>query len=315
MSSPPSSPVNTPTPPPTTSSTSNTIVGTGFVVVNEQYTDASGTEITHTTFDTTDPTSDIQVTEDLSGAVISYYDDSGDANKMAVIAQIQDYASKIQCSDFHGKGTIDDYSSLFQAAAKIANESKHMQLDVDIEGFNEFASAADDLSALFNSFIVKLENVSIIDDTAFLTAVANALHKIWNLSETFGRFKETILATSTIQLPKSAHDTKLLLENVVSQVNCAMTYITHFVDSTVSAPAVADLSQEEKSIIDNAVTTIDNWNVLCEQGVTIAMANNPDIQYIVEASDQFKQKTQTLKNATNLLKSKLAGYNIPLPKP
>jgi hypothetical protein len=185
-----------------------------------------------------------------------------------------------------------------------------MQLDVDIEGFNEFASAADDLSALFTGFIVKLENVSIIDDTAFLTAVANALAKICNLSNVFGKFKETILATSTVQLPKSAHDTKILLQGVVSQVNCAMTYITHFVDSSISAPATADLSAEEQGIISGAVQTINNWNTLCEQGVSIAMANNPDIQYIVSASEQLKQKTQTLKNATNLLKCKLDAYKV-----
>ncbi len=283
----------------------------GYEVTTEQYVDPStNTVVTHTTFETTDPTSDIQVTQDLSGTVVAYYDDTAESGKAAVIAQIQDYASKIQCSDFHGKGTIDDYNALFQAASRIANESKQMQLDVDIEGFNEFAAAADDLSALFGSFIVKLENISIIDDTAFLTAVANALHKIWNLSETFGRFKETILATSTIQLPKSAHDTKVLLEQVVGQVNCAMNYINHFVDSSQPASAAADLSPEEKDIINQAVTTIDNWNILCEQGVSIAMSSNPDIQYMTTASNQFKTTAQTLKNTTNLLKIKLANYSL-----
>lgn len=286
------------------------VVGNGYVVSNNQYADASGNEITESTFVTTDPTSDVQITEDLSGAVVAYYDDTADSGKAAIIAQIQSYASQIKCSEFHGKGTIDDYSQLFQAAAKIANESAQMQLDVDIEGFNEFASAADDLSALFTGFIVKLENVSIIDDTAFLTAVANALGKITHLSKVFGKFKETILATSTVHLPKSAHDTKIILQGVVSQVNCAMTYITHFVDSSISAPVAADLSAEEKGIISGAVQTINNWNTLCEQGVSIAMANNPDIQYIVSASEQLKQKTQTLKNATNLLKCKLDAYKV-----
>lgn len=324
--SPPSSPVNVPSdpssnvPPPNTPSNTppqqqptvsgNVVVGNGYVVTNNQYADASGNEITESTFVTTDPTSDVQITEDLSGAVVAYYDDTADSGKAAIIAQIQSYASQIQCSEFHGKGTIDDYTQLFQAAAQIANESSQMQLDVDIEGFNEFASAADDLSALFNSFIVKLENVSIIDDTAFLTAVANALGKITNLSKVFGKFKETILATSTIHLPKSAHDTKILLQGVVGQVNCAMTYITHFVDSSISAPSAADLSTEEKGIISGAVQTINNWNILCEQGVSIAMANNPDIQYIASASEQLKLKTQTLKNATNLLKCKLDTYKV-----
>lgn len=297
-SSPPS-PTNVPTPidPPP-----------GYVTTNQQYADASGVEITHTQFVTIDVTSDVQITQDLSGTAFTYYDDSADAGKAAIIDQIKIYAEQIQCSNFQGKGTIDDYSELFQAAAKIANESAQMQLDVDIEGFNQFASAADDLSALFASFIIKLENVSIIDDSVFLSAVANALGKICNLSKVFGKFKETILATSTVELPKSAHDAKILLQNVVGQVNCAMTYITHFVDSTIPAPDSAKLSTEEQSIISGAVAAIDNWNVLCKQGVSIAMANNPDIQYISEASNQMKQKAQTLSNATSLLQYKLRGF-------
>jgi len=186
-----------------------------------------------------------------------------------------------------------------------------MTLDVDIDGFNEFADAADQLSKLFTSFIVKLENVSIIDDTEFLTAVSVALKKIWNLSQIFGKFKETILATSSIQLPKSAHDTKVVLETVMSNVNCAMKYISHFVDaSSNSAPADADLSPEETGVIHAAVSTIDSWNVLCTQGVSIAMANNPDIQYIKTASNQLKNTTQTLKTATNTLKNKLVAFKI-----
>lgn len=301
---PPSSPPNVPNDP------SSNQVDVGYVVTNQQFSDASGNEHTETTFVTTDPTSDVQIFEDLSGNVIHYYDDSHDSGKTAIIAQIQNYAAEIKCSNFHGKGTIDDYTQLFQAAAAIANESAQMQLDVDIEGFNEFANAADDLSALFTSFIVKLQNVSIIDDSVFLTAVANALGKIVNLSKVFGKFKETILATSTVQLPKSAHDTSLLLQNVVGQINCAMTYITHFVDSSVPAPATAELSAEEKGIISAAVTTIDNWNVLCDQGVSIAMSNDPDIQYIKNASQQLKQKTQTLANVTSLLKSKFSAFNM-----
>jgi len=312
---PSSSRPSTPTSEPSSSSSlvfdfSNVVVGPGYVVTNEQGQDASGNAITHTTFVTTDPTSDIQVTEDLSGSVIAYYDNTQEAQTAAVLSEIQLYAGKIQCEDFHGKGTIDDYSALFNAAAKIANESKQMQLDVDIEGFNEFANAADDLAKLFTSFIVKLDNVSIINDAAFLASVATALKKIWNLSEVFGKFKKTILATSSIQLPKSAHDTKLVLESVVGQVNCAMKYISHFVDASFAAPSSADLSADEKGIIDKAVSTIESWNTLCEQGVSIAMSNNPDIQYIKQTSDQLKNTTQTLITATNKLKNKLAGYNI-----
>lgn len=300
-------------PPSTPLTLDQTVVGNGYVVHNTQGVDASGNEITHTTFDTTDPAVDFQVEEDLTGRVEAYYDDTHETETAQVLADIQLYGSRIQCSDFHGKGTIDDYAQLFNAAAKIANESKQMQLDVDIEGFNEFADAADELSKLFTSFIIKLENVSIIDDMAFLRAVSAALKKIWNLSEVFGKFKETILATSSIQIPKSAHDTKVVLESVIGNVNCAMKYISHFVDSSSPAPVDANLSAEEKGVIDAAVSTIDSWNVLCEQGVSIAMSSNPDIQYIKTASDQLKNTTLTLKNATNALKNKLASYTIPHP--
>jgi hypothetical protein len=265
---------------------------------------------THTTFDTTDPTSDVQITEDLSGNAVVYYDDSFDASNNALLSDIQMYASKITCSDFHGKGTIDDYTELFLAASKIANDSKQMQLDVDIDGFNEFANAADELSKLFTGFIIKLQNVSIINDTAFLKAVSAALKKIWNLSEVFGKFKEIILATSSVQLPKSAHDTRVAVESVIGQVNCAMKYITHFVDSSSPAPIEADLSSEEKSIITNAVTTIENWNILCEQGVSIAMSTNPDIVYMTSASNVLKQNTAVLSSATDALKLKLAALKI-----
>jgi hypothetical protein len=313
---PPSSPVNVPDASSNSSSAVNVPVpdpssnAVGYVVTNQQYVDASGNEITETQFVTVDVTSDVQITEDLSGEVIKYYDDTHDNEKTALISQIKSYADEINCTSFQGKGTIDDYNELFNAAAKIVNESVHMQLDVDIEGFNEFAAAADDLSALFNGFIVKLENVSIIDDTAFLTSVANALQKICNLSKVFGKFKETILATSTVQLPKSAHDTSVILQNVVGQLNCAMKYITHFADSSVAAPESANLSVEEKGIITAAISTIDNWNVLCEQGVSIAMANDDDIKYISNASNELKQKTQTLANATALLKTKMLKFKI-----
>ena len=284
------------------------LVEVGYSVVSEQYVDASGVVITETQFTTTDTSSDVQIIEDLSGAATVYYDDTHESGKSAILAQIQEYASQIQCEKFQGKGTIDDYSALFAAAAQIANESAQMNLDVDIQGFNEFASAAEDLSALFSSFIIKLENVSIIDDTAFLTAISVALGKICNLSKVFGKFKETILATSTVNLPKSAHDTSVILQNVSSNINCAMTYINHFVDSSSPAPATADLSAEEKGIIDGAITTINNWNILCDQGVSIAMSNNPDIQFITGTSAQLKTKAQALTTATNLLKTKLSAF-------
>jgi len=275
----------------------------GVEVTNTQGPAPDGAEITHTTLITTDPNSVVQITEDLTG-IVSTYNDEINSQNGALVAQIQMYAGQIKCSDFHGKGTIEDYTELFQAASKIANDTKQMQLDIDVDGFSEFGVAADELSALFTSFIVRLQNVNIIDDTAFLTSISIALQKICNLSEVFGRFKETILATSTIQMPKSAHDTKVILENVMSEVNCAMKYIGNFVtpDSTL---VDANLTSKEQEIISTAISTIDNWNVLCDQGVSIAMSNNSDVQFINSANASLVTQTTTLKNATSLLRTKM----------
>jgi hypothetical protein len=227
-----------------------------------------------------------------------------------VLNDIKLYASKIQCSDFHGKGTIDDYTEIFQAASRIANESKQMALDVNVDGFNEFAQAADDLSELFNSFIIKLQNVSIINDLVFLKSISIALQKIWNLSEVFGNFKKTIIATTTIQVPKSIHDTQVAISNVMDEVNCAMKYISYFVDSSLPKPVDAELSVEEEYILDKAVSTINDWNNFCEHGVSISLSNNSDIQSITNSNNQLKTKTQQLKSATNNLKLKFALFNI-----
>jgi len=299
---------------PIVSDISFTVVdGSGYEIVTKTGKAADGTKITRVTFDSTHPELyDPNITENLSN-VVTTYDDEAPPNSQTdiLLNQIRGYAADIQCSDFHGKGSIEDYTALFQAASKIATDTKHMELNVDIEGFNEFASAADDLSELFEGFITKLQNVNIITDITFLTAIATALGKIVNLSNIFGKFKQTVFATSTIQLPKSAHDTKIVIEGVMSEVNCAMQYIQFFVDPS-SNPTLHDaqLSSIEKNIISKSVDTIESWNILCEQGISIAMSNDPDVKYIQEKSAELKTTTNTLKTVTNNLKSKLASLHI-----
>ena len=48
---------------------------------------------------------------------------------------------------------------LFEAASKIANDTKQMQLDV-----NDFGNATDELSKLFMNFTKRLQNINIIND-------------------------------------------------------------------------------------------------------------------------------------------------------
>ena len=289
---------------------SNTFVNGNVQIIDTMGQTLNGNFATQSTFNTIDPTLDTQINQNLVETVDSYYNDSNNSQTALVMTQIRDYASKIQCSDFHGKVSIDYYSELFRAAEKIANDSKQIKLDVDVSGFTEFSQAADDLSNLFNSFIIKLQNVSIINDLDFLTSISIALQKIWNLSETFGRFKHTILATSSIQIPKSAHDTKIILEGVIGEVNCAMNYINHFVNPGSQALPAANLSLAEHDVINRAVSTIDNWNTLCDQGVSIAMSSNPDIQYITQSNDILKNQTNNLRSATSSLRTKLSLYNI-----
>ena len=98
----------------------------------------------------------------------------------------------------------------------------------------------------------------------------------------------------------------------MAEVNCALTYINNFVSHDANAAPLHDsvLSAADKNIIDTAVSTIDNWNVLCNQGVSIAMTHNPDIQNITQVNTELKTKTSTLRTYTNVLKAKLAQFNI-----
>ena len=292
--------------------TSQTIIdGSGYHIVQATGYTTDGSFVTNVVFDSTDPSFNSDVELNLTQTYSTYDDVSTPQSENSIlISQIQMYASELKCSDFHGKGSIDDYTELFKAASQIANESKHMELNIDIEGFNDFATAADDLSNLFNGFIIKLQNVNIISDSVFLRAVVNALSKIVNLSKIFKQFKETIFATSSVQVPKSTHDAAVILHGVMAEINCAVEHIQYFVSPSDMSLNDAQLSVEEKNMINKAVDTIHSWNVLCDSGVSIAMSNDPDIQYVKLASTQLKQTTAKLNNAKTLLRSKLANFNI-----
>lgn len=287
-----------------------TVTEDGYNITNQTGLAADGSTVIRKIFTSTDPSNnDADINQILSEVVTTYNDTTDNSESSILLQQIKTYASEIQCSDFHGKGSIDDYKLLFQAASKIANESKQMELDIDIDGFSEFGQAADDLSNLFESFITKLQNVNIITDISFLRTISIALGKIVHLSNIFGKFKETIFSTTTIEVPKSINETKVILQGVMDEVNCAMQYINYFVAPTDSLPD-ASLSTTEQNIITQAINTIDTWNVLCEQGVSIAMANNNDIQYLINTSSQLKNTTNNLKSITNTLKNKYASMNI-----
>ena len=284
--------------------------GSGYEITNVQGVDLSGNFVTETTFVSTHPELfDPDINQDLKESLVISI--SPDINPVStqLITSIKDYASKIKCSDFHGKGSVDDYKELFIAAANIAHETKQMELNVDIDGFNDFGAAADELSNLFTSFTTRLQNVNIINDDNFLRAVLNALEKIYNLSLVFGRFKETIIATSTITVPKSVVEARNAINGVIDEVSCAMNYIGNFVNPDPLL-VKAQLSDTEKTIINKAVDTIENWNILCDQGVSIALNNSSDIQNIKLSNQNFKAKSIALKSLSAALRTKLNNLHL-----
>jgi hypothetical protein len=290
---------------PTSNTTTN--IDNVAVVQTTQGETADGSDAVHTTFITTDTTADPNITVDLGQVVVSY-EENDNTPSGAIVREIQSYADKIKCESFKGKGTIEDYNELFVAASKIVNETKQMRLEVDLDGFNEFGAAADELSSLFEGFIIKLQNVNIIDDLVFLNTVLSAMKRISNLVDMFGRFKETIIATATVKIPKSSHTTRLIVQDVVSNLNCAMDYVNYFVNPTVPIPEQAALSATEKTIISAATSTIENWRLLCEQDLTISMANNPDVVAMKQFNQQLSLKSAQVRNNVLSLRAKLSQF-------
>jgi hypothetical protein len=124
-------------------------------------------------------------------------------------------------------------------------------------------------------------------------------------------FKETILITSTVRIPQSSHTVSVLLNDVLSELNCAIGYINNFVTPDPTLPA-GQLSSTDKNVIAQAVNTITHWGVLCEQGVSIALATSPDIIAINTVNTALKQKTGILTTATTALSAKFALLNTPV---
>ena len=66
----------------------------------------------------------------------------------------------------------------------------------------------------------------------------------------------------------------------------------------------------DKNIINKAVVTIEHWHVLCDQGVSIAMTTNTDMQFLTRTNTELKQKTTIIKNATSALQAKLQQMGL-----
>jgi hypothetical protein len=68
------------------------------------------------------------------------------------------------------------------------------------------------------------------------------------------------------------------------------------------------LEKNERDIIDAAVNSIKQWNILCEQGVTIAMSSNVDVQNITRMNSAIKTKTSSINNAITILSTKFSSF-------
>ena len=274
-----------------------------------------GSFVAETVAVTLDPNNDVQITIDVSAIVQQYNDAVVDISINSIMQEISTYAERINCSDFQGKGTVDDYMELFQAASDMAKHAKQTTLNINIDGFKEFGKAADELSELFQNYIVKIENVNVINDTAFLTEMLFYLKKIWNLSETFGKFKNTILGTSIIKIPKSLEDTRNIMNGVMSEAECAMKYIECFIspesipDISLCCPESYKLNTEEKNQITEAVKTIQQWNHLYNDNIQIVISENSDVQFIESANAIIKNTADLLKNNTAILKGKIKIFS------
>jgi hypothetical protein len=58
------------------------------------------------------------------------------------------------------------------------------------------------------------------------------------------------------------------------------------------------------------MNTLNSWEKLCDQGVSIAMSENTDVQYLNSASAQLKTKASSIVSATSLLRNKLKQFNL-----
>jgi len=235
--------------------------------------------------------------KDIS-AIIQIYNDETDPSLNHILQEIKTYADNIQNANFQGKGTINDYITLFTTSLNIAKQNN---LIIDISGFQDLGNAADELSSVFQQYIVKLQNPNTINNLAFLTSIASSLEKINNLATIFLNFKQTILQTSIIEIPKSLENTKIILQNLLPEINNAFLYINHFINP------ITDISLGTLSVQDQA-QIIEKWENKCVNDVNIILSENIDISFIKQANLIIENTAKLLKNSTVVFKGKISTF-------
>jgi hypothetical protein len=238
----------------------------------------------------------------LDTKIIQKYNDENDPSLNEIMKEITNYAENINCTNFQGKGSIDDYAELFTVVSDLSKKNTFI---MDISGFYEFGNAADELANLFKNYTVKLQSIYSINNIEFLKVIAASLQKISNLADVFGKLKETILVTSIVEIPKSLEDTRVILDGIMSEVDCAMKYIHHFIspENDISMCAACSLSADEKALIASAVSTIQNWD---NKNIQAILSENADIKFIEEANKIITNTAKDMQNASAIFKGKIS---------
>jgi hypothetical protein len=166
-----------------------------------------------------------------------------------ILEEISEYANKIY-TDLHVPETVintkEDYIKLFIVACKIVKQAKDVTLSIDYSIFGDFGNVADKLHDIFQNYIFRIKSMQDIEKNAdFLKSIASSLKKIWNIKETFSKFKEAILS--------------LTLDTIMND------------DLVIKATS----SIHEMEIIENSIKKIQNWNNLYTTGMKIELSNKP----------------------------------------
>jgi len=187
------------------------------------------------------------------------------------LEEISEYANKIY-TDLHAPETVintkEDYIKLFIVACKIAKQAKEVTLSIDYSIFGDFGNVADQLHDIFQNYIFRIKSMQDIEKNIdFLKSIATSLKKIWNIKETFTKFKNAILSLSL--------DTNELVIKTTS----------------------------EMVMIENSIKQIQNWNNLYTTGMKIELADKPP-SFVENANKIIKNTSNILDDAVSIFYDK-----------
>lgn len=224
--------------------------------------------------------------------IINQYDD---VETVSILNQINDYASKIDITDFQNKGRIEDYLSLIQNAQNIVNQNKTHNINIDLTEYNNLGSVADELSELFNQLTVNVRRDTTIVDKDFLNGLLITMQKLYNLSNVFGKFKEVMSTEVVINVPKSLISVENTLKKVSTTLASASSYITYFADSS---------SVTDQDIISNSQLTSPDLNNI-QQSINILSTSQININNLIDnqVSNINSNINSLSSNITNLSNS------------